>query len=183
MTAENEHPTERALSFARLPDRLDGWRVLAVGAGDAGRDYLTGIGAGEFVSVSDPSEEAGVETGDFDLVICSSELAANVHPLALYAWLRRAAKAEGVLIAGSAVLADATLSQYARYIPPPTGASGARWIPGRLALRWMIEVSGFDVVAWLDEGRTGEGDEYAYLQARAVDRLPALNLDRQPLNS
>lgn len=183
MKAQAEHPTERALAVAGLPDRIDDWRVLSVGAGDAGRDYLTGIGADEFVALTTPSEDAGPGMSGFDLVICSSDLTTDLHPLALYAWLRRAVKPEGLLIAGSAVLTDSTLSQYARFVPPRTGVSKAGWIPGRLALRWMIEVSGFEVVAWLDEGESTTGSEYAYLQARADDRPAALDLDRQPLGS
>lgn len=181
MALDNEQPTERALSFARLPDGLDGWRVLALGAGDAGKGYLTGIGAGDFVAPAVPSEADGIEPASFDLVICSSELSVDLHPLALYAWLRKVAKPEGVLIAGSVVLTDPALSQYARFLSPRPGADDGRWIPGRLAFRWMVEVSGFGGVAWLDDGKGATGDEYAYLQARAADRTSALDLDRQPL--
>ena len=111
----NENPTERALSFARLPERLDDWRVLAIGKGDLGKDYLTAIGAREFIALEQPSEEDGLETKAFDLAICANELETDAHPLAIYAWLRRAVKPDGILIAGSPVLPDPSKSQYARF--------------------------------------------------------------------
>ena len=177
-----EHPTERALSFARLPDRIDGWRVLAIGAGDAGEDYLTSLGAAEFVALDEPSEDAGLEAGSFDLAICGSGLETDAHPLATYAWLRRALKPEGTLIAGSRVLADPTKSQYARFIPAGEDGGASRWLPGRLAFRWMVEVSGFDVAGWLGDAGDAHSDDPAYLQAKAADRTPPLDLARQPVS-
>lgn len=177
-----EHPTERALSFALLPDRIDGWRVLSIGAGNAGEDYLAGLGAAERVALDEPSEDAGLEAGSFDLAICGSELETDAHPIAAYTWLRRALKPEGILIAGSGVLADPTKSQYARFVPAGGTGEASRWLPGRLAFRWMVEVSGFDVSGWLgDAGDTGH-DNPLYLQAKATDRLPPLDLDRQPIS-
>jgi len=177
-----EHPTERALSFARLPDRIDGWQVLSIGAGNAGKDYLTSLGAAEFVVLDRPVEDAGLETGSFDLAICGSGLETDAHPLATYAWLRRALKTEGTLIAGSEVLPDPARSQYARFVPAGEDGDVSRWLPGRLAFRWMVEVSGFDVAGWLGD----IGDEWAgnpvYLQAKAADRAPALDLARQPVS-
>jgi len=177
-----EHPTERALSFARLPERVDGWRVLSIGAGTAGEDYLTSLGAAEFVVLDRPTEDAGLETGAFDLAICGSGLETDAHPLATYAWLRRALKAEGTLIAGSMVLPDPARSQYARFVPAGEDGEACRWLPGRLAFRWMVEVSSFDVAGWLGDGSDGRGDDPAYLQAKAADRAPALDLDRQPIS-
>jgi hypothetical protein len=182
MTAA-EHPTERALSFARLPERIDGWRVLAIGAGDAGKDYLTGLGAAEFVVLGEPTEDAGLEPDTFDLAICGSELQTDVHPLATYAWIRRVIKAEAILVAGSRVLADPTKSQYARFVPASEDGEADGWLPGRLAFRWMVEVSGFDVAGWLGDAADETTDSRAYLQAKAVDRLPPLDLDRQPISS
>ena len=181
MTAA-EHPTERALAFARLPDRIDGWRVLSGGAGNAGEGYLTSLGAADFVAVDEPSEDAELETGAFDLTICGSELETDAHPLATYAWVRRAIKPEGVLIAGSRVLADPAKSQYARFVPAGEDGEASRWLPGRLAFRWMVEVSGFDVAGWLGDAGDGRGDDSVYLQAKAADRPSPLDLDRQPIH-
>jgi hypothetical protein len=182
MTGANETSTERALSLARLPDRLDGWRVLEVGSSEAGQDYLVGLGARDFVALAEPSEEAGLEEGTFDLVVCGSELETDLHPLAVYAWLRRAVRQEGLLVAGSDVLSDPARSQYARWIPPQQSDGRSRWLPGRLAFRWLVEVSGFDVLSWLgDAGEDTANDGRAYLQAEAAARPPALDLDRQPL--
>ncbi len=180
--AAAEHPTERALSFARLPDRIDGWRVLSLGAGDAGEGYLTSLGAAEFVALREPAEGAGVENAAFDLAICGSGLEADAHPLATYTWVRRALKPEGVLIAGSRVLADATKSQYARFVPAGEDGGSCRWLPGRLAFRWMVEVSGFDVGGWLGDAGEERGDKPVYLQAKAADRPSPLDLDRQPIS-
>jgi hypothetical protein len=181
MASHSENPTERALSFARLPDRIDGWRVLAIGGKDFGSDYLTGIGAAEIVVLDQPVKKAGMEAGSFDFAICGVDLETDAHPLAIYAWLRRVIKADGVLVAGSRVLADPTKSQYARFVP--TRAEDASdWIPGRLAFRWMVEVSGFGVTGWLgEEGASTAAGDFAFLQARAAERPPALDLDRQPL--
>lgn len=182
MTAENEHPTERALALAQFPDRLDGWRVLEVGSSEVGQDYLAGLGARDFVALAEPSEEAGLEEGTFDLVLCGSELETDLHPLAVYAWLRRAVRQEGLLVAGSDVLADPARSQYARCIPPQQSDGRSRWRPGRLAFRWLVEVSGFDVLSWLgDAGKAIANGDRTYLQAEAAARPPALDLDRQPL--
>jgi len=180
--ASSEKPTERALSFVRLPDRLDGWRVLALG-GNAGEDYLTDIGASDFVSLERPSEEDAPEAGAFDLAICDCELECDAHPLAIYAWLRRALKPKGVLIAGSTVLPDPTRSRHARFLHAPDAGEASRWVPGRLAFRWMVEVSGFDVDGWLGErAELGKRTGLAHLQAKATDRTPALDLARQPLD-
>jgi hypothetical protein len=181
LAVENEHPTERALSFAQLPESLEGRRVLEVGPIGGGREFLAGLGATDFLTVEKPSEEAGLERGAFDLVICGSDLSTDLHPLALYAWLRRAIKPEGILVAGSRVFADPTRSQYARFLPPQGPGETARWLPGRLAFRWMVEVSGFDLVDWLGDRADGDSGDRAYLQAKAVERAPSLDLERQPL--
>lgn len=177
-----EHATGRALSFARLPDRIDGWRVLSIGAETAGEDYLTSLGAAEFVVLKRPTEDAELETDAFDLAICGSGLETDAHPLATYAWLRRALKAEGTLIAGSKVLPDPARSQYARFVPAGEDGEASRWLPGRLAFRWMVEVSGFDAVGWLGDAGDERGDNPVYLQAKAADRAPALDLSRQPVS-
>lgn len=179
MAAEREHPIERALSFARLPDSLEGRRVLEVGdVGDV-RGFLEGLGAAQFVALEDVSEGADLGEGGFDLAICGSEAGGGLHPLALYAWLRQATKPDGILVVGSAVLPDPTLSQYARFVPGER-PQAARWIPGRLAFRWMVEVSGFEMTCWLGHGEADQATQ-AHLQARAVERAPALDLARQPL--
>lgn len=179
MSAENQHPIERALSVAQLPETLEGWRVLAVGEVGASRTHLEGLGVTDFTSVEAPSE-ADLGDGGFDLALCGSEAGAGVHPLALYAWLRRSLRPDAVLVAGSRIIPDPKLSQYARFVPAATPEQASRWLPGRLAFRWMVEVSAFDLVTWLDDG-DGATETEAYLQARAVEREPALDLARQPL--
>ena len=179
MSTESQHPIERALSLAQLPERLEGWRVLAVGDVGAARTHLEELGATGFTVLEEPSEGADLGEGGFDLALCGSEAGGGIHPLSLYTWLRQALTDKGILVAGSRVLPDPKLSQYARFVPGAAPAS-ARWVPGRLAFRWMVEVSAFDLVTWLDDG-DGATETQAYLQARAVEREPALDLARQPL--
>ncbi|MET0557135.1 MAG: hypothetical protein ABW065_00480 [Solirubrobacterales bacterium] len=154
-------------------------RVLEVGGSD-GEEYFGRLGAAEFVSLPQPSESLSANT-PFDLVHCSADLETELHPLSVYAWLRTLVAPGGMLLAGSSVLAEAAHSQYAEYVSAGDPAA-ARWLPGRLAFRWMVEVSGFDVRNWLDDPPpSGDGQPRAYLLATAVERVPALDLSRQPL--
>lgn len=182
MVAANESPIVRALCAADLPDRVDGWRILTLGGEDGSRDRLAELGAEAVVNLDRPGEDAELQAGGFDLVVCGSALDSDAHPLALYAWIRRAIKPEGTLIAGSRVLPDPAKSQYARFVPAAASGGSGRWVPGRLAFRWMVEVSGFDVETWLAGEDGAESSDRAYLQARAADRTPPLDLERQPLS-
>ena len=49
-------------------------------------------------------------------------------------------------------------------------------MPGRLALRWSVETSGFDVERWLESGGEAEPTVDAYLVAKRTERYPALVL-------
>lgn len=157
-------------------------RALEIGGGE-GEEHFAQLGVGEFVSLPEPSESLVAEA-PFDLVHCSAELETHLHPLSLYAWLRSLVTPGGVLLAGSPILPETANSQYAEYVSGgPGNPTGARWLPGRLAFRWMVEVSGFDVERWLGEPPSsgGDGPPRAYLQATAAERAPALDLSRQPL--
>lgn len=181
MVAASESPIVRALSAANLPGRFDGWRILTLGGGDGCQDRLTELGAEAVINLDRPAEDAELRAGGFDLVVCGSDLDCDAHPLALYAWIRRAIKLEGTLIVGSRMLPDPAKSQYARFVPAAASGGSDRWVPGRLAFRWMVEVSGFDVETWLVGEDEAESPDLAYLQARAADRTPPLDLERQPL--
>jgi hypothetical protein len=178
MTAHSaDTPAGWAVAAAELPERLDGWRVLEIG-GDSGGELFRERGAAEFVSCAQPSEDPGFD-GPFNLVHCSSALETDLHPLSIFAWVWMQTVPGSVLLAGMEVLTRPAHSQFARYLPAAESAAGvARWVPGRLALRWMVEVSGFDG-DWLGErpGTAAEG----YVQAARTERPPALDLFRQPL--
>lgn len=177
MAPGGETPTERALAAADLPNRASAQRVLVLGSGRP-----AGIDAEDVTELDRPEEGADLQDTGFDLVICDSELRAGVHPLALYAWVRKAIKPSGTLVAGSKILPDPAKSQYARFLPAAAAGGRDAWIPGRLAFRWMVEVSGFDVKTWLPDGDGSWPSDLAFLQAEAVDRTPPLDLRRQPLS-
>lgn len=131
-----------------LPAELDRARLLEVAEGDA--------------------VEGGAAS--FDFVLCRDALRSSPHPLALLAELRRLAAPEGVLLLEAETDPESAHSGYARF-SPATG-SGVGWIPGRLALRWMVEVSGFDVERWLGEPAAA-ADSRARLRAVRAEREPA----------
>ena len=178
MTARAESPAGRAVAAAKLPDRLDEWRVLEIGD-DSGAGLFCERGAAEFVSCAQPSEDPGFE-GPFNLVHVSSALETDLHPLSIFAWTWLQTTPGSVLLAGMEVLARPAHSQFARYLPAAESAGDTgRWVPGRLALRWMVEVSGFDG-DWLGEWTSSEATE-GYVQAVRTERPPAVDLFRQPL--
>jgi hypothetical protein len=166
---------------ARLPERIDGWRVLAVGGNGGAADAFEARGAAEVVVCAEPSEQLQLDAGGFDLVHCAG-LESDLQPMSLYAWLWQATAPGSLLLLEAAVLPDAESSQYARFVPAgesPTGRS--RWVPGRLVLRWMVENSGFDVQGWLPAPPHVADPAVARLQAVRAERSPARDLDRHPL--
>lgn len=184
MARAPESPAGWAVAAAELPERLDGWRVLEIGD-DSGAGLFRERGAAEFLSCAHPSEDPGFE-GPFNLVHCSSALETDLHPLSIFAWAWMQTVPESVLLAGMEVLPRPAHSQFARYVPAAKRPAGgvARWVPGRLALRWMVEVSGFDHDRWLGETDAADGSPgvVGYIQATRVERGPALDLTRQPLS-
>jgi SAM-dependent methyltransferase len=97
--------------------------------------------------------------GRFELVHCHGVLYHEVHPMVLLQRLREMLTDDGVLLFGSMMLADPELSECARFVP---GAyyndSSWWWVPGRLAMRWMLETVGLRVVEefGLSPGPPGE---------------------------
>jgi hypothetical protein len=166
----------------RLPERIDGWRVLAVGGSGGAADALDARGAAEVVVCAEPSELLRADGRSFDLVHCA-ESGGALQPMSLYAWLWQVTAPGSLLLLEAAVLPGAASSKYARFVPAgesPTGRS--RWLPGRLALRWMVETSGFDVQGWLHDLPGVSDLAVARLQAVRVERSPARDLDRHPLD-
>jgi len=181
MMATSEKAPALENLFARLPERIDGWRVLAVGGQNGAADAFDARGAGEIVVCAEPSEGLRADFRSFDLVHCTDS-ESDLQPMSLYAWLWQVTAPGSLLLLEAAVLDDAASSQYARFVPAgesPTGRS--RWVPGRLALRWMVENSGFDVQGWLPDSPGVSPLAVGRLQAVRVERSPARDLDRHPL--
>lgn len=87
------------------------------------------------------------ELGRFDLVHCHGVLYHEPHPTLLLERLRAMLADEGTLLFGSMMLADPSVSEYARFVPGSYyGDATWWWVPGRLAMRWMLEASGLEVV-------------------------------------
>jgi hypothetical protein len=101
----------------------------------------------------DPARE-----GLFDVVYCDGLLHQMLEPIALLDRLRRLITPSGTLVLGSMLLADPERSEYLRFVPAGyVGNPTWRFIPGRLACRWMVTSAGFEVDAelWEAEGPRG----------------------------
>lgn len=84
--------------------------------------------------------------GRFDLVHCHGVLYHEVHPMVLLERLRAMLADDGVLLFGSMMLADPELSECARFVPGAYYNDPSWWwVPGRLAMRWMLETVGLQV--------------------------------------
>jgi hypothetical protein len=173
--------SDSALAVARLPESLKGWRVLEVGSGTA-EAALDKRGVEEIVTVPWPSEDIA-DPGPYNLSYLAAGLDGELHPLSVGAWLWWRLHTGGTLVLDGTVLSDPEETAFADFIIDPDGSDQRwRWVPGRLALRWMIENSGFDEVAWLGE-HPGQapGTVEVSLQAVRGERGPAVDLTRQPL--
>jgi tRNA (mo5U34)-methyltransferase len=116
--------------------------------------------------------------GRFDLVHCHGVLYHEVHPMVLLRRLYDMLAEDGVLLFGSMMLADPELSEYARFIPGSYYNDPSWWwVPGRLAMRWMLEAEGLEVEEefGLSPGPPGE---FATVNGyfRAVRGEPAVGL-------
>ena len=181
MMATSEKAAALESLFARLPGRIDGWRVLSVGGEGAVADAFGTRGAGEVVVCAEPSEQLRADVRSFDLVHCA-ELGSDLQPMSLYAWLWQVTAPGSLLLLEAAVMGDAADSQYARFIPVTASPAGRpHWVPGRLTLRWMVENSGFNVQGWLPGFPSGPDRAGVRLQAVRVERPPARDLDQHPL--
>ncbi len=183
-----------------LPD-IEGRRVLDVGS-NAGYDpfMFKLLGAGE-VMACEPFDffnqmefletvyRTGIravrlgwqdlspeEHGTFDLVHCHGVLYHEMHPVALLQRLRSMLSEDGVLLLGSMMLAGAELSEYARYVPGSYyGDPTWWWVPGRLALKWMLESVGLRVeeLFGVSDGPPGEFETInGYFRARPSRAAP-----------
>jgi tRNA (mo5U34)-methyltransferase len=184
-----------------LPEDLSGKRVLDVGSNAGydpfmfsrlGADYVLGCEPFEFIEQAlflESIYKTGVDFqrigwqdldpavhGTFDLVHCHGVLYHEPNPMGLLARLSQLTAPGGTLLLGSMMLADPTLSEYARYVPLSYyGDPTWWWVPGRLALRWLIETAGFDVAEAFGEspGPPGEFPTInGYVRGIRADRPP-----------
>jgi tRNA (mo5U34)-methyltransferase len=116
--------------------------------------------------------------GRFDLVHCHGVLYHEVHPMVLLERLRAMLVDDGTLLFGSMMLADPELSECARFVPGSYYNDPSWWwVPGRLAMRWMLETVGLAVEEefGLSPGPPGEfATVNGYFRARRVE--PAVGL-------
>jgi SAM-dependent methyltransferase/predicted O-methyltransferase YrrM len=110
--------------------------------------------------------------GRFDLVHCHGVLYHEVDPMGLLRRLRDMVTDDGTLIFGTMMLADPERSECARFVPGAfCGDPTWWWVPGRLAIRWMLEAAGFAIeLAGSDfEGPPGDfAVVNGYFRARPV---------------
>lgn len=124
------------------------------------------------------------EHGPFDYVHCHGVAYHEPHPLALVQKLRALIADDGALLFGSIMLARPEVSEYARFVPDSfNGDPTWWWVPGRLAMRWMLESAGFAEVEDLGvhPGVPGEFPVLTgYFSARPGERLPHLEAASPP---
>jgi tRNA (mo5U34)-methyltransferase len=174
---------QRWESIEELVPALDGKRVLDVGS-NAGYDpfmfklrgaaevlacepfefihqarflesiYRTGIDFQQIGWQQLDNEKQGV----FDFVHCHGVLYHEPNPLGMLLRLRSMLAADGEMLFGSMMHASAEQSEYIRFVPDAYAGDRTWWfVPGRLAMRWMLEVTGFEVEELtLAEGPRGE---------------------------
>jgi SAM-dependent methyltransferase len=115
--------------------------------------------------------------GTFDVVHCHGLLNRDMHPIALLQRLSAMLGENGTLMLGSMMLAGAESSEYARFVPASyLGDPTWWWVPGRLAMRWMLESVGLVVeeIFGLSEGPRGEFPTVeGYFRARKGEPSPS----------
>lgn len=132
--------------------------------------------------------------GKFDVVHCNGVLCHEPDPIGMLQRLRMMLTVDGELLLGSMMLADPELSEYARFVRSEyAGDPTWWWVPGRLALRWMMDACGLEAEA-LPPRFAGPGGDFevvnGYLRARLSEPDPqlaitktieALRTDSQPV--
>jgi SAM-dependent methyltransferase len=117
------------------------------------------------------------ELGRFDLIHCNGVLYHEPNPLGMLLRLRSMLADEGEMLFGSMLHASAEQSEYVRFVPDAYAGDKTWWfVPGRLAMRWMLEVTGFEVEElMLAEGARGEFRTLnAYFRGRPAEVVPEL---------
>jgi SAM-dependent methyltransferase len=121
------------------------------------------------------------ELGRFDLLHCNGVLYHEPNPLGMLLRLRSMLADDGEMLFGSMLHASREQSEYIRFVPDAYAGDKTWWfVPGRLAMRWMLEVSGFEVEELsVSEGPRGEFRTVnVYFRARPTDVVPQLADER-----
>jgi SAM-dependent methyltransferase len=136
--------------------------------------YHTGVDL-ENIGWQDLSAE---RHGRFDLIHCNGLFYHEPRMIDMLTRLREMLADGGKLFFGTMMLANPELSEYVRFVP---GAyqddSTCWWVPGRLAMRWMLEAAGFTVTGEFGthDGPPGEFSVVnGYFRAAAGD--PSLSI-------
>ena len=120
--------------------------------------------------------------GQFDLVHCNGVLYHEPNPMGMLKRLRSMIASDGQLLLGSMMLANPEHSEYARFVRGAYASDPTWWwVPGRLALRQMMDACGLrpEVLPILAPGPSGEFDVVnGYIRGRLADADPSL-LDAQ----
>ncbi len=160
-----EHRSELA---GQCDGRLQGSRVLVLGG--ARNNAPAFAGAAQVIECDRAWQEI---EGSFEIVCCDGLLYRVPEPMALLRKVRALLPEGGLLLISSLVVADPERSEYLRFAP--TGHAGdpdVRFIPGRLAFRWMVEAVGFEVEHEFGERegpREGFPAVFTFLRARACE--------------
>jgi 2-polyprenyl-3-methyl-5-hydroxy-6-metoxy-1,4-benzoquinol methylase/predicted O-methyltransferase YrrM len=96
--------------------------------------------------------------GRFDFVHCHGVLYHEPDPMGMLLRLRSMLAPDGEMLFGSMLHAAPDSSEYLRFVPDAYAGDRTWWlVPGRLAMRWMLEVTGFNAHELiLSEGPRGE---------------------------
>ena len=173
-----------AILGPEVPEDLADRRVLDIGDPSLGIDdaseALLERGAREVVRWEPPADLERDSGEGFDLVYCRDTLQRDPRPMNFLSRLWHLTAEGAALLIESKVIPTSEQSRYARFVAgAAAGDSSPEWLPGRLALRWSVETSGFDVDRWLPSAATEPKDSdaiSAYLQATRVARQPAIDL-------
>ncbi len=126
------------------------------------------------------------ELGRFDLLHCNGVLYHEPNPLGMLLRLRSMLADDGEMLFGSMLHGSAEQSEYIRFVPDAYAGDRTWWfVPGRLAMRWMLEVCGFEVEELtVSEGPRGEFRTVnAYFRARPSEVVPELRDERDARGS
>jgi SAM-dependent methyltransferase len=180
-----------------VPSDLSGMRVLDVGS-NAGYDpFMFKLRGAGHVLACEPFDfidqalflesiyRAGVDFqrigwqdldpgvhGAFDLVHCHGVLYHDLDPVGLLARLEDMTAPGGTLLFGSMMLADPMLAELVRFVPRAYYGDETWWfVPGRLALREMVEAAGFEVQGAFGE-HAGPPGEFSTVNGYVRARRP-----------
>ena len=116
--------------------------------------------------------------GTFDLIHCHGVFYHEPNPLGMLLQLRSMLAPKGELFFGSMMLGDPEQSEFLRFVPGSYFRDKTWWfVPGRLAMKWMLEVTGFGVSYSFgqSDGPAGEFPTVnGYFRATGIDPVPHL---------